>query len=435
MSALGIKPGIRANQYIAIRSKVSTTLSINLSNLRAILSAQLLGFYLFLNIPSFVLRQNAIRAALSVAKPNPSVIVPKARTFVSLNKSRLRPASRWAVSPLQRRFVSESAVKEEKVVSNTSEPEVATAESTTSEKVESNTSEPQVATAESTTSEKVESNTSEPQVATAESRTSEKTAEELEPEVAPEATARTTEETSTSMDNTTQAPEPDAPNTVSASAIADAISSATSGEASNATAGQSDQAPESSAVPSPNKIIYVGNVFFDVNDQALNDYFARFGPIKSAKISRDARGLSRGFGHVEFENLDDAARAVEFSNQQIFQGRRLAVQFHRPRMPVTGRQKTELNPPSKTLFIGNMSFEMSDKDLSDLFREVRNVIDVRIAIDRRTGAPRGFAHADFLDVASATKAMEILKNKTIYGRTLKVDYGMPSSSSRSPLRD
>ncbi|KAK4987894.1 hypothetical protein LTR28_001805, partial [Elasticomyces elasticus] len=53
--------------------------------------------------------------------------------------------------------------------------------------------------------------------------------------------------------------------------------------------------------------------------------------------------------------------------------------------------------PTKTLFIGNMSFQMSDKDLNDLFREIRNVLDVRVAIDRRTGQPRGFAHADFID--------------------------------------
>jgi RNA recognition motif-containing protein len=69
-----------------------------------------------------------------------------------------------------------------------------------------------------------------------------------------------------------------------------------------------------------------------------------------------------------------------------------------------------------------MSFEMSDKDLNDLFRDIKNVMDVRVAIDRRTGQPRGFAHADFIDVASATKAMEVLKGKEVYGRELRVDY-------------
>lgn len=105
----------------------------------------------------------------------------------------------------------------------------------------------------------------------------------------------------------------------------------------------------------------------------------------------------------------------------------MAVQFHRRREPINLSKPRTPNEPSKTLFIGNMSFEMSDKDLNDLFREVRNVIDVRVAIDRRTGQPRGFAHADFIDVDSAVKAKDFLKDKEIYGRKLRVDFSMSSS--------
>lgn len=81
-----------------------------------------------------------------------------------------------------------------------------------------------------------------------------------------------------------------------------------------------------------------------------------------------------------------------------------------------------LNDPSKTLFIGNLAFEMSDADLNKLFRDIRNVIDVRVAIDRRTGQPRGFAHADFVDTASAVEAMKYLQGKEVYGRQLRCDY-------------
>lgn len=50
------------------------------------------------------------------------------------------------------------------------------------------------------------------------------------------------------------------------------------------------------------------------------------------------------------------------------------------------------------------------------------MLDVRVAIDRRSGQPRGFAHADFIDVESATAAKEILEQKSVYGRQLRVDY-------------
>lgn len=91
-----------------------------------------------------------------------------------------------------------------------------------------------------------------------------------------------------------------------------------------------------------------------------------------------------------------------------------------------------MNPPSKTLFIGNMSFEMTDRDLNALFKGIRNVIDVRVAIDRRTGQPRGFAHADFVDVKSAQEAFKVLESKEVYGRMLRVDYSYgPSTAPRN----
>lgn len=121
-------------------------------------------------------------------------------------------------------------------------------------------------------------------------------------------------------------------------------------------------------------------------------------------------------------------------NTQNFEGRRLSVQFtmgRGMRAPRSNLLKPQ-NSPTKTLFIGNMSFDMSDRDLNNLFREIKNVIDVRVAIDRRTGQPRGFAHADFVDVASAQKAMEALKDKEVSGRILRVDYS--TSSGRSVMQ-
>lgn len=96
-------------------------------------------------------------------------------------------------------------------------------------------------------------------------------------------------------------------------------------------------------------------------------------------------------------------------------------------MAKTTRSADMKNEPSKTLFIGNLAFEMSDADLNKLFRDIDNVIDVRVAIDRRTGQPRGFAHADFIDVDSAVKALSFLQGKDVHGRSLRVDYSAASS--------
>ena len=145
------------------------------------------------------------------------------------------------------------------------------------------------------------------------------------------------------------------------------------------------------------------------------------------------------FGYVDFETTEQATKAIETLNQQLFEGRRLAVQYaayESKTLPSRegrgGFTPKPLNPPSKTLFIGNMSFEMTDRDLNNLFKGIRNVIDVRVAIDRRTGQPRGFAHADFVDTKSAMEAMKHLEGKETYGRKLRLDYSYgPSNAPRN----
>ncbi|TVY48783.1 Nucleolar protein [Lachnellula occidentalis] len=177
--------------------------------------------------------------------------------------------------------------------------------------------------------------------------------------------------------------------------------------------------PREAVEMTPTTSVYIGNLLFDVTASDLEREFGQFGEIKSSVIATDPRGMSKGFGYVEFASLEQSAAAIEAKHQELFEGRRLVVNYQNK----TRRENTQ-NPPSKTLFIGNLAFEMSDADLNKLFRDIRNVIDVRVAIDRRTGQPRGFAHADFVDVESAAKGLEALKGQEIYGRTLRIDFSL-----------
>jgi nucleolin len=132
--------------------------------------------------------------------------------------------------------------------------------------------------------------------------------------------------------------------------------------------------------------------------------------------------LGSSFGYVTFDSVEGATRAIEAMNLQTFEGRRIVVNYaSHPASSLERRGKTQ---PTKTLFIGNMSHDMTDRDLNELFADVRNVIDVRVAVDRETGKPRGFAHADFIDIKSAEAGIEYLKNKAPYGRKLRVDFSL-----------
>ena len=54
------------------------------------------------------------------------------------------------------------------------------------------------------------------------------------------------------------------------------------------------QTTTGSAVGDPNATLYVGNLFFEVSEDALQRLFAEHGAVKKTKIIFDHRGLSKG---------------------------------------------------------------------------------------------------------------------------------------------
>ncbi|TPX21044.1 hypothetical protein DIZ76_014997 [Coccidioides immitis] len=179
--------------------------------------------------------------------------------------------------------------------------------------------------------------------------------------------------------------------------------------------------PKPDGYIAPKSTIYVGNLFFDVTAGDLKNEFSKCGPVEGVRLLYDYRGVSKGFGYVKFHDVETAEKAVALMHGQLFEGRHLAVNFARVELDKP-MNHDPTKPPTRTLYIGNIPFEMTDRDLNELFKDVDNIIDVRVAVDRRTGRARGFVHADFTDIESARKAFTLLSTKTPYGRPLRIDY-------------
>ena len=76
--------------------------------------------------------------------------------------------------------------------------------------------------------------------------------------------------------------------------------------------------------------IYVGNISWGLTDQDLENVFAEYGTVDSAKIITDrATGRSRGVGFVEMS--DGAEAAIEALNGTEVDGRELVVNESRPK--------------------------------------------------------------------------------------------------------
>lgn len=77
--------------------------------------------------------------------------------------------------------------------------------------------------------------------------------------------------------------------------------------------------------------LYVGNLAYSVRDDDLQQRFAEFGAVVSAKVMMDRdTGRSKGFGFVEMATADQAQAAIRGMNGQSVDGRNLVVNEARP---------------------------------------------------------------------------------------------------------
>lgn len=77
--------------------------------------------------------------------------------------------------------------------------------------------------------------------------------------------------------------------------------------------------------------LYVGNLSYKMTDGDLQELFAPFGTVQSAKIVTDREtGQSRGFGFVEMSSQSEGQRAIDDLNGKQIQSRALVVNEARP---------------------------------------------------------------------------------------------------------
>ncbi len=75
----------------------------------------------------------------------------------------------------------------------------------------------------------------------------------------------------------------------------------------------------------------------------------------------------------------------------------------------------------KRLFVGNMSFSMTEEDLESVFGEYGEVVSAAVIRDRESNRHQGFGFVEFASDESAGEAISTLNGQEVMGRTLRVD--------------
>lgn len=98
--------------------------------------------------------------------------------------------------------------------------------------------------------------------------------------------------------------------------------------------------------------LFVGNLPYDTTEAELKDHFSTVAPVAYLTIPKDREtGRSRNFAFVEFSDRAQAEEAIRRLNNQLFNGRPLAVSEARPReegRPTSAPTRSPLSRPRST---------------------------------------------------------------------------------------
>ncbi len=79
----------------------------------------------------------------------------------------------------------------------------------------------------------------------------------------------------------------------------------------------------------------------------------------------------------------------------------------------------------KNLYVGNLSYAVTDAELNELFSQFGKVDSARVITDRDTGRSKGFGFVEMADDAEAQAAIDGMNGKEDHGRTLTVNEAKP----------
>ena len=134
--------------------------------------------------------------------------------------------------------------------------------------------------------------------------------------------------------------------------------------------------------------VYVKNIADSTTDDEFRKCFEAFGPIGSAVIMRDGDGKSKGFGFVNFDNVDDAAKAVESLNGKWINDKEWYVGRAQKKAEREAELKAKFEQVKKereeklqgaNLYLKNIDDSVDDEKLKELFLSCGNVVSCKVS--------------------------------------------------------
>lgn len=188
--------------------------------------------------------------------------------------------------------------------------------------------------------------------------------------------------------------------------------------------------------------VYVKNLSESVTDDDLKKIFGEYGTITSAVVMRDADGKSKCFGFVNFENPEDAAKAVESLNGKKIDDKEWYVGKAQKKSERENELRRRFEQSVKesvdkyqgvNLYLKNLDDTINDEKLRELFSEFGSITSCKVMRDPN-GISRGSGFVSFSTPEEASRALTEMNGKMIAGKPLYVALAQRKEERRARLQ-
>jgi len=175
--------------------------------------------------------------------------------------------------------------------------------------------------------------------------------------------------------------------------------------------------------------IYVKNLSDEMDsDEKLEKYFTKYGKVLSAKVMVDDSGKSKGFGFVNFEEPEEAEKAVDDLNGKEINKKTIFVCRAQKKSERQAELKKKFEKIKQerlnryqgvNLYVKNLDDSITDEDLKKEFIQYGEISSAKVMTDS-TGRSKGFGFVCFTCQSDATKAVSEMNNRIIGAKPLYV---------------
>lgn len=132
-----------------------------------------------------------------------------------------------------------------------------------------------------------------------------------------------------------------------------------------------------------------------VKDAHLHKFFSEAGPVDNAVVIVDRNtGRSKGFGYVQFTNIESVERAVGLTGRKLLDVPVIVsmtdADKNRAAKKTEGPSAQNSGVPFHRLYVGNINFNIDANDLKELFGTYGEIAIVELSKDEN-GRSKGYA--------------------------------------------